>query len=418
MASSGPKHVVELTEWHRTFLLKLTDTTLGAPVFKKKFGVDKRTVEGWARSSTVCPRIDTLTKLLKNLLQDERDEFLQRLSEIVQNDLRRTLTTPKTEAPTAQSRKRWPRIGILDSQDQGHSDSAIGGLIDFLKDKIDPKIRPDRRHFEGPEPADGNIESYRSLVEKLLTTEPDFLVGIGTESSRALHQILKDRFSTTSANDRIPSLIFLGVTAPTDAGLVSQLFPRNDPAGFGAIPVAGVAYARPSDIARRIHELFPQQEIVFLYDERFMADVSAVKELQQGSVLFPKRLSVRKLSQDQPTLKDMPDPKAIYFGWDGLEEIWRNGQARCLKLFEDRFICSVCPDNANPRQLAGMSVAADEYEIGRLGGQIIASQWQNSSAIPLLELPVFQPPLVCMVNCAVAKKFGFSISWIGPVDSR
>jgi hypothetical protein len=99
---------------------------------------------------------------------------------------------------------------------------------------------------------DGGKEAWAAPLQWLDSQSADYNVGIGTQAAEAIVEHLGPNFARP--------FIFLGVSYPMDAGLVSSMKDRKDDRN-----IAGVSYGGGvEEVAGRIHQLFPDRKLVFI----------------------------------------------------------------------------------------------------------------------------------------------------------
>jgi ABC-type uncharacterized transport system substrate-binding protein len=305
-------------------------------------------------------------------------------------------STPPPEPFIAKVTKPKPlRVAVLRSGNLAYTRDITFGLTEQLEAN-QPRLgrRVQVIDEAGPSAriaADGRKEAWSAALQWLDGQNADYYVGVGTQAATAISEHLGPKFVR-------PYFIFLGVSYPVDAGLVTSTKDRKDERN-----IAGVSYGRGvEEIAGRIHQMFPDRKLVFIYRRDIPQDASAASRLKENALL--KRLNILSVVEtiNDPTLADMPDSQAVYFSWYTLERMIEDGSASSL--LKDRLIVCTTRPNVEAPNLTVAGVAPDDRQIGCLGAKILIDHALGKTQLGSVD--VESPSFSYWINSETAKFHG------------
>jgi hypothetical protein len=284
---------------------------------------------------------------------------------------------------------------ILDSfrMRAGERLNEHGGKLDW-KPQIDG-------YSLSPKSAEGKPKWNQLMAdirERYAGTRVDYLVGVGSFASIALKN------SGLADALHADGMIFVGITDPVGAGLVSSLSNRRDKE-----PVAVVRYGRGGQkYGEYLASMFPKgQKLVFVYqqggppqDEYMAGELNRVP----GISAYPY---VGELNPD-----DLSDPDAIYFAWYGFDNLLSDaGQGGAALLKRKKVVPSTCTkENVD---LAGIVVSVNDVAVGSAGAetmwQAIKAKHIDNTPIKLGERDVTEVDYQAWVNRATVKRKGIHL---------
>jgi ABC-type uncharacterized transport system substrate-binding protein len=277
------------------------------------------------------------------------------------------------------------------------------GFTNRLNEKF-PQNKPDITDFYGPPNAE-RMDRVNSLwnerVQEIIRRNKyhpfDFLVTIGTQAAEKLKQGLGDEFG-------VQHFLFLAVSDPIRAGLVSSLRARSD-----SRHVTGVAYGPGiEDAISIINNIFPSKSLIYIYDptpDRYNQDIAMAERLRSTELYRNNRVKIKEITHF-PNLENLDEENSVYFSWYMLETMFETGAGQ--DLLRKKIIVASTEKNVEQPGLAAIAVAPDDTEVGSLGADIIIKNKIEGASFGTIDIKV--PNNYYWINTETAKRYGIEFS--------
>jgi hypothetical protein len=292
------------------------------------------------------------------------------------------------------SGKKPLRVALIKSGDLAYTREIERGFRDVVRATLGEQgVLIDVR--TGPATASASTDlaaDYEPVTSYLATrsaTVPyDYYVAIGTQAAMAMNNHL------LATNPRAP-FIFLGVTDPVRAGLVTSYRGRDE-----IRPLAGVKYGEDGSVfVTMLRRALPGSKLAFVYDSRVPQDMSFAAQIARSGVPL--------IALDHtPAGADLPQTDTVYISWYSMESLFENAEG--IKMLRRRRVASSTSQSVMSPMMAPLAIAPFDVEIGRLGGQLVLGHRANE--LVLGRHDVYQPQFRLRLNCDTLTDLGLVVS--------
>ncbi len=248
-------------------------------------------------------------------------------------------------------------------------DQIRQGIIDELKDQGLTKEKKIKIVYEN---AHGNIATAVQIAQKYANMEPEVIVGITTPSAQALHSAIRGK--------DIP-LVFSAVTDPMGANLVKDMYQTSE-------NVTGTVDLPPiKQQLSLLKKLVPGlKKIGVIYNPGEINSVKQIDKLEnlarKEGIEIVKSPATKSSEVYGATAKLVGNVGAIYLPNDNTVVAALDGIVRAA---DENHIPTLASDDQSTKNGILVSLANNQYQVGRDTGKIVARilQGEAASKIPV-----------------------------------
>lgn len=304
------------------------------------------------------------------------------------------------------------RICVLKSGNYEYSNTILLSFLDVLRDSL----KQTKYDLETPTILTGLGDTYndpqimadfKDKVQNMLSRGKfDYYLTIGSAASKAFADYKRD-------NGVNVNFIFMGVTDPVSLDLCNSISSgRLDPEHE---KIGGVAYCgNYEELPNRVHRLFPNDKICYLYNANIIEDEHLAKRFQNevaASLIEKGILSIKRLDRS-PVLGDFSDSNTVYFSWSTFDDSFINN----FKLVSHvKRIISTTSSHAEYGLVPIAVTTSDEF-IGQSGANIVLENLMKN--MPLEKIDIVIPPWKSFVNVRLASKRNIPDSVIDQCEEK